>query len=139
MKFTGLNKLFLNFKGDLISSTSIGDIVDEKPISYKVNEGQRKDVASSFQLNENTVSFQVEDSIIRDGEILEIDPQIIFSSYSGSTADNFGASATYDYAGNLYGTGLVFDVGYPTTTGAYDVSYNSASNTLFYIHWGLEL
>lgn len=129
MKFTGLNNLFINFKGDLISSTIIGDIVDEKPISYKINEGQKKDIESSFQLDENIVSFQVSDSLIQEGEVLEIDPQIIFSTYSGSTADNFGASATYDYAGNLYGTGLVFDVGYPTTSGAYDVSYNSASNS----------
>jgi hypothetical protein len=36
-----------------------------------------------------------------------IDPTVVFSSYSGSTADNWGYTATYDSHGNLYGGGEV--------------------------------
>ena len=49
---------------------------------------------------------------------------LVFASYTGSTADNFGLTATYDSLGNLYTGGLIYDVGYPTTLGAYDTSYN---------------
>ena len=45
-----------------------------------------------------------------------------FSTYSGSTADNFGYTATYDNYGFLYSGSTVFGVGYPTTLGAYDIS-----------------
>jgi len=53
-----------------------------------------------------------------------IDPTLVFSSFSGSTADNWGYTATYDAQENLYGGGVVFGVGYPTTPGAFDATYN---------------
>lgn len=38
-----------------------------------------------------------------------IDPTLIFSTFSGSTADNFGYSATYDSRGEVYAAGSVFN------------------------------
>jgi hypothetical protein len=38
-----------------------------------------------------------------------IDPTEIFCSFTGSTSDNWGYSATYDNAGNLYMGGIVLD------------------------------
>lgn len=128
MKFNGLSSLHLTNKGDLVSATVLGDIIDEKPITFLHQEGQITDIKSNFLLIDNIVRFDVDLKEIRSGQILEIDPQIIFSSFSGSTADNFGASATYDFAGNLYGTGLVFGTGYPTTTGAYQTSFGGQSD-----------
>ena len=54
-----------------------------------------------------------------------IDPTVVFSSYSGSTADNWGYTATYDSHGNLYGGGIVFGVGYPLVPalGAYQTDF----------------
>src|SRR5690606_36710752 len=51
-------------------------------------------------------------------------PILEFSTYTGSTADNFGFTATYDMAGNLYAGGIVFSIGYPTTLGAFQVNYS---------------
>ncbi len=127
IKFEGLDSLRLDSKGNLLSYTAMGEILDEAPISYKRREGVKQNIESKFVLNDNILQFYVNDSIVSRNEILEIDPQIIFSSYSGSTVDNFGASATYDNAGNLYGTGLVFGTGYVTTSGAYDVTFNSSA------------
>ena len=58
---------------------------------------------------------------------LTIDPTVQFSSLTGSTADNWGFTATYDNAGNMYSGGIVFDTGgaYPATTGAYRTSFSS--------------
>ena len=52
-----------------------------------------------------------------------IDPTVVFSTYSGSTADNWGYTATYDSHGNLYGGGIAFDIGYPVTLGAYQMDF----------------
>jgi gliding motility-associated-like protein len=128
MKFNGLANLYLNTKGDLVSTTVLGDVVDEKPITFLHQEGQIRDVSSNFILENNVLSFQADIKEISGSQVLEIDPQIIFSSYSGSTGDNFGASATYDFAGHLYGTGLVFATGYPTTTGAYQTTFGGQSD-----------
>ncbi len=52
-----------------------------------------------------------------------IDPTLIFSTYAGSKANNFGYTATYDANGNAYGGGTVFDEGFPTSTGAFQQNY----------------
>lgn len=129
MKFQGLDSMKLTSNGDMISYTVMGEIRDEKPISYRLSkEGLRTDISSEFKLIDNQIQFGLAADEMAEGETIEIDPQIIFSTYSGSTADNFGATATYDFAGNLYGSGLVFGTGYPTTTGAYQTSFAGASD-----------
>ena len=40
--------------------------------------------------------------------LLVIDPVLVFSSYSGSTSDNWGFTATYDNLGHAYGGGAQF-------------------------------
>ncbi len=55
---------------------------------------------------------------------LVIDPQLIFTSFSGSLTDNWGFTATYDDLGRLYGGGISFATGYVSTVGAYQVGYN---------------
>ena len=49
---------------------------------------------------------------------------MIFSSYSGSVASNFGYTATYDDYGFLYAGGTAYNIGYPITVGAYQTAYN---------------
>lgn len=127
LNFVGLDKIEIDKQGNLISYTSLGEIKDEKPISYIVSEGGYRNVTSEYLLDGNEVSFKLGTYQLALGEKLEIDPQIIFSTYSGSTADNFGASATFDNFGNTYGTGLVFGTGYVTTTGAYDLTFNGTA------------
>ncbi|HCK21445.1 MAG TPA: PKD domain-containing protein, partial [Bacteroidetes bacterium] len=56
---------------------------------------------------------------------LIIDPVQIFGSFSGSTSDNWGYTATFDNSGHLYGGGIVFGTGYPTVTGSYDATFNA--------------
>ena len=55
---------------------------------------------------------------------LIIDPTEIFFSYSGSTADNWGFTATYGPDGSFYGGGIAFNSGFPVSPGAYDNSFN---------------
>ena len=46
---------------------------------------------------------------------LVIDPMLIFASYSGSSVDNWGFTATFDENGSLYAGGVAFGPGYVQT------------------------
>ncbi|MBO7490284.1 MAG: gliding motility-associated C-terminal domain-containing protein [Bacteroidales bacterium] len=55
---------------------------------------------------------------------LIIDPYLHFSTYTGSTADNWGTTGCFDSEKNTYTSGLVFGPHYPVSLGAYDSTFN---------------
>ncbi len=137
------NKIKMTYQGldgiskrgdDLLIFTSLGTIADSKPIAIQNSDSIRL----SFELNKSIVSFDVGNYNLN--EDLIIDPTLIFSTYSGSSANNFGFTATYDEQGNLYAGGSVFNIGYPTTVGAYDLTFNSSSTSGSdgFTEWGVS-
>jgi gliding motility-associated-like protein len=64
---------------------------------------------------------------------LIIDPQIAFSTYIGSTANNFGFTACDDLNQNLIAGAAVFQANYPVTPGAYDSTFNGPTGPQFTI------
>lgn len=109
--------------GELHVSTSVSESIEQKPFVYQIIDGDTVVIPSKFVLQDNVVSFKLLKKHDASQELI-IDPLLVFAASSGSTADNFGMTATYDARGNLYSGGTAFNVGYPTTFGAYDVSYN---------------
>lgn len=113
--------------------TSINTIMEMKPVAYQIIAGVKTMVECNFVLEATTVSFSFPNGYDKNFELI-IDPAVlIFSSYSGSTADNWGYSATYDAEGNLYGAGITFGDGYPLTVGAFQTEYVTEDTTVFYI------
>ena len=122
IEYVGANNLSLN-NGNLLVKTDIGQTIEVAPFAYQLNErGDTLIVNCKFKLNKNTVTYQTGN--YDHSKALIIDPSLIFSSYSGSTADNWGFTATYDKHGNLYGGGIAFSIGYPTHVGHhYQIDY----------------
>lgn len=110
-------------KGELIVSTTVGQIIEEKPYAYQIIDGERVEVPCKFKLEDGKVRFDLPKGYDEDRELI-IDPTLVFASYSGSTADNFGMTATYDLDDNFFSAGMVFNTGYPYTTGVYDSTSN---------------
>jgi gliding motility-associated-like protein len=73
-------------------------------------------------LTGSTISFNFPNGYDTSLE-LYIDPELIFSTYSGSFSDNFGYTATYDTEGYLYSGSSAFGNDYPVTTGAYQETW----------------
>lgn len=121
MQYEGAEKLYLS-GGNLIIRTSVGEIVEQQPYAYQERDTGRSAVAVRYRLHGDRVSFAVGDYDTT--QPLVIDPVLHFSTYTGSAADNWGTTATYDYEKNTYTAGLVFGTGYPVTTGAFDMSAN---------------
>ncbi|MCC5916276.1 MAG: gliding motility-associated C-terminal domain-containing protein [Cryomorphaceae bacterium] len=124
MKFDFLDSLQI-IDGKLHLFTSLGKIVEQKPFAYQVKNGVYIKVDCQFVLQDNILTFQL-GKYDPDYELV-IDPSIVFSSFTGSVADNWGFTATYDHEDAMYAGGMVFNMNYPTSTGAYQTTYGGGN------------
>jgi gliding motility-associated-like protein len=114
----------------LTVETEFGSFSEVMPISYTIENGSRNQIQMKYKKKGDYVGFETEDKL--NNRVTVIDPELIFSTYSGSSVDNFGFTATFDSSGNLYAGGIAtspttFAGSYPTTTGAFDVTFNGGS------------
>ncbi len=120
LRYDGGVKLSIKNKA-LIIGTSVGDVTELEPYSYQSNANTKADVVTKYKIRDNVVSFAI--SKYDPTATLIIDPQLIFSSFTGSTADNWGYTATPGADGSFFAGGIAFDSRYPTTTGAYQTQF----------------
>lgn len=121
--FEGADKVKLDKQGNLIISTSLGEVKESKPIAFEIDETERREIRCEFRLQGGILQFHFPDGYDQSKTLL-IDPSLTFSSFTGSIADNWGMTAAPGPNGETIGGGIVFGVGYPITTGAYDASFN---------------
>ncbi len=122
MKYTGANKLMVK-NHELVIHTTLGDNKELAPYTYQVQDNNRQQLECKYVVDDqNVVRFKVRN--YDPSRVLIIDPTEVFFSYSGSRADNWGFTAADGPDGSFYGGGIVFDVGFPVSPGAYDNSFN---------------
>ena len=123
MIYQGADELALR-DGSLYVKTSLGDIIEKKPLAWQVVDGKKIDISCSFRITNNVVSFAFPNGFDSCYELV-IDPLLIFSTFSGSTADNWGSTATPGEHGNLYSAGVTEQSNggsFPATPGAYQIT-----------------
>ena len=146
MRYEGVNKMRLR-DGALYVDLQINGVKEQRPFAYQMIQGKVVKVPCVYKLNGNVLSFDFPKGYDTRYELV-IDPVLVFAAQSGSTADNFGMTATYDAAGNLYAGGTAYNNGYPVTLGAYSTTfagpgggsgtdvvitkYNASGNALLY-------
>ncbi|MFN6944836.1 MAG: gliding motility-associated C-terminal domain-containing protein, partial [Cytophagaceae bacterium] len=121
MSYEGADSVFIK-NGEFHVVTSIHSYKEKKPYAYQEINGKRVEVPCLFKLLSNVLTFELPEGYNPNFHLV-IDPELVFSTYSGSRADNWGFTATYDEAGNAYSGGIVFGTGFPTTIGAYQTNY----------------
>jgi gliding motility-associated-like protein len=120
--YKGVNGLRIDNK-KLIVSTSVGDNTELAPYAYQFENGTKKEVICQYMLSDNnTIGFSFPKGYNKK-ETLYIDPILVFSTLTGSTADNWGFTATYDTLGNFFSGGIANSVGYPGTVGAFQATF----------------
>ena len=109
--------------------TSVGDNLEMVPYAYQYINDEKIEVPCEYVLEKNKMSFVVGKNY-NPAYDLVIDPTVVFCTFTGSTADNWGYTATYDSLGNFYAGGIVgYPVGssfsgtYPVTTGAFQATF----------------
>ncbi len=125
IEYLGAKELSLE-NGNLYARTDLVDIIEQRPLAYQIINGRTVNVDCEFRLSGNQLSFYFPQGYDACYELI-IDPLLIFSTYSGSTADNWGSSATPGEKGNLYSTGITNhnNVGgfFPATPGVFQTAY----------------
>ncbi|WP_018614508.1 gliding motility-associated C-terminal domain-containing protein [Segetibacter koreensis] len=121
MKYDGVDGLQVKNE-QLVIKTSVGETRELAPYAYQVVAGVKKEVGCRFKVAGKTVQFAV-NNYSKSSELI-IDPTLVFSTFTGSTADNWGYTATYGPDGSFYAGGIVFDQGFPTSPGAFSTSFN---------------
>ncbi|MBA4198381.1 MAG: hypothetical protein C0459_12595 [Chitinophaga sp.] len=125
--FDGADDIKVN-KGVLSIKTSVDEVKEMAPISYLSNNKGRQEANCEFDVRGNIVRFKFKTQPDKNA-VLVIDPQLVFSTFSGSKSDNWGYTATYDNAGNFYLGGIVFGRGFPVSNGAFQTSFKGGSGT----------
>jgi gliding motility-associated-like protein len=113
--FDGTDELKIK-KGKLIITTSVTEEKELAPYTFQPSPDGKKEVDCSYHLNGNIVTFKIDD--YDKTKPLIIDPTKVFATFTGSRADNWGFTATYDDAGNFYAGGVVFGTGFPISNGS---------------------
>lgn len=107
--------------GTLVIHTSVNDVFEKKPFAYQVIGRDTVEIPCSYHLENFVVTYEL--GAYNPSFNLYIDPDLIFSTYTGSTADNWGFTATYDLENNVYLGGIVEDFGFPISMGAIQEDY----------------
>ena len=120
MQYTGADKIQVKNK-ELVINTSVGDVKELYPYSYQVQEGKQQTVNCKYVVKDNIVRFNVNNYDAK--STLIIDPTLIFSTFTGSTQENWGYTATPAPDGSFYAGGIAFGAGYPVSPGAYQTVF----------------
>ncbi|QOR76405.1 MAG: PKD domain-containing protein [Thermoflavifilum sp.] len=123
LQYRGLQAMTVK-KGNLLLKTAIGTVTELEPFCYQYVDGVRQQIACRYVLHGDRVGFQITGHYETQLPLI-IDPVVVFATFTGSTADNWGFTATYDDQGNFYAGGIVFgDNGrYPVTPGAFQQTF----------------
>ncbi|MBL7891538.1 MAG: gliding motility-associated C-terminal domain-containing protein [Bacteroidia bacterium] len=121
MNYEGQDKLYVEY-GHLYVQTSLGVIMEQKPYVYQEINGVKVEIPCSYKKAGSSIGFSINGEYDRRFALI-IDPVLIASTYTGSTGDNWGFTATYDFGGNIYTGGIVAATGYPTTVGAFSTVF----------------
>lgn len=117
IQYEGADSMYLQ-EGNLHIKTALNTLVEQKPVAYQ--NGQ--EIPVQFELVDSTVSFGFPQEYDPNQKLV-IDPKVIFATYSGSQADNFGFTGTHDDQGHAYSGGTVYSKEFPTTTGSYQLDF----------------
>ena len=121
LRYDGVDKLEVKNK-ELIIGTSVGEVKELYPYTYQVQNGTRTTLDCKYVVKENVVRFKVDDYL--PNETIVIDPTLIFASFTGSSSDNWGYTATPGPDGSFFAGGISFGTGYPVSVGAFDQTFN---------------
>lgn len=128
LKYDGVDKLHVKNK-ELLLTTSVGEMKESSPYTYQPSGSGKNEISCKYVVKDNVVRFEIKN--YDPTATLIIDPVVVFCSFSGSTADNWGFTATYGPDGSMYGGGIILDGGgaFPASPGAFQTTFQGGIST----------
>ena len=131
LRYSGQDSLRLDGQGNLVVTTSLGEVTETAPVLYQEIEGRRIRVSGRFiLLDEVTVAFEV--AQYNPEHALVIDPTLAYAGYIGGSGLDYGTGIAVDSAGNAYVTGSISSRFFPVTVGP-DLSFNGGFTDAFVV------
>ncbi|OJU75431.1 MAG: hypothetical protein BGO09_04055 [Bacteroidetes bacterium 47-18] len=110
--------------GHLHYITPLGTITETAPVCYQLIGSDTVYIPSVFRLKDQVLSFELK-APFDTRYPLVIDPDMVFSTYSGGTTSNFYAyTSSYDNSGKMYSGGIAWGPGWPVSLGAFQTQFN---------------
>jgi gliding motility-associated-like protein len=125
LEYEGHDRLQLKNK-ELNIHTSVGTIKELAPYTYQYLDKGKTEISAKYVLRGKQIRFDINGQDPK--KMLVIDPTVVFSSFSRSTADNWGFTATYGPDGSMFGGGIVGGSGFPVNSGAFQTSYGGGGS-----------
>lgn len=129
MEYEGAEMLFIE-DGKLVIKTSVNVVIEQKPYAFQMFGNDTVEISCNYALKKNRLSFELPNGYDLSKELI-IDPSLVFSTYTGSTGDNWGFTATWDYDDNVYSGGIVFAIGYPVSHGVYQMNFAGGTAPIY--------
>ncbi len=142
LAYEGATKLIITEDGSISAETPMGYVKERKPYAYET--GTHKEVASSFKLKNNIVSFETG----KYNGSLTIDPYLLWSTYFGGANEDVARSVKTVAGGLTFvggysasaglGTGGTFQMNHSAGANfdAFVIKYNAAGVRLFATYFG---
>lgn len=116
--------------GSLLIPTSVNKVTEKAPVTYQMIDGKQVPVASKYKLEKGLLSFDFPNGYNKNYDLV-IDPDLIFATFSGGAGSQnyfYAHSTTFDKLGNTYTAAMATNVGWPTTTGAYQTTFSGTNS-----------
>ncbi len=114
--FSGARKIATDASGNLLLSSTAGDVVMHKPVAYQEENGKRQEIAAAFvPEGKNHIRFALGSYDHR--RELVIDPALSYSTYLGGSGEDEAYGIAVDGAGNAYVTGATASINFPAASG----------------------
>jgi hypothetical protein len=128
LRIAGARKLTPDAVGNLVLSTSAGDVVLARPVAYQEIAGIRQPVAARYALRGSRTAG-IELGPYDRAQQLVIDPVIGYSTLLGGSAGETGNGIAVDANGDAYICGSTSSSDFPATAGVYQGTQKSLSST----------
>jgi gliding motility-associated-like protein len=132
LKFEGQDDIRIK-DHNLVISTTAGQVTEMKPYAFQYINDDKVEVPCEYRLRDNVLTYTFPKDYDHSQRLI-IDPVVVLCTLTGSTADNWGYSATYDDQGNFYAGGLVNCFAYagshfPVSPGAFQLTFGGGYGT----------
>ncbi|KPK91979.1 hypothetical protein AMJ80_06955, partial [bacterium SM23_31] len=124
--------LKINSYNELEVKTPLGKIIEQKPYSYQIIDGNKIEVDVRYEITDrekNMYKFSV--GKYNPAYILIIDPVLVYSTFIGGGERDEGYGIAVDAGGNVYITGFTMSTNFPATPGVFDESLDGWNRDVF--------
>jgi PKD repeat protein len=105
--------------------TALGLVEEYIPKAFQLIDGQSVEVPCKYVNRNGIIGFEFPKGLSPSHKTI-IDPVLDFFTYSGGGSDNWANTAVSDKLGNSFVAGVVFGSSFPTTSGAFDRTFNDS-------------